>query len=1347
MPTPTPVVYDVTFFEPDGETPLFGSEYLGAIAESDFQTDSDELSHPRPYLGLPLNAIASETDFIGGASRIGSVQLRILDKRTDLADQTSGILTARLADLRGHRVVFRRYVDGEWRVRLDGVVYSVAADQETLVHYVLELRDGRDFERDQRLFFSNHVLFGLDGASGPPIDYGALPGGGYLLEAVEPHPTTFHVGPGSGVGLFWGAIDLPVGSEAILGKLGNPVHESDGTWRHQDFQVWWRPVSPSPEPYRVLRNMARPLGPGHAVSPPYTGLGLGPSGSDSFFHSGPTLFISSDDGDDIPGDDEDVEILILAVEISEETPFWWDGGTLGDLLQEIVAGDHTDAVPAERYDTAALASFAASSSPARVFLDKPVTDRRRWVEENIYRAALRAPALNVDRELRPVSWEPPDAETAVPILDGETLQPIGDLIASIEGAIGTVEFAYTREHLDPQKTARKKVPKKFLGISYGSRYEEVIDDARLDWERLERTEVKVTITDPNAAPGAGVLTIAPITIRSIGSSDGKAHNDVDELGNQIANRWAGALFPRRRLGLKTLEIDATATIENLSRNVGDFVRLRAEWHGDETDGVRGLREIAQIVAMSESDDPSKVRFKLELIAIPDRTADDDETGTGTAGDDCLDGGTLHPAGGGLAVRMFQTPGRFYLENTCDAEVLVELVVIAGGGSGGNTGTGGGGGAGGVREGGDLVTRKIAAGATIPIDVGAGGTAGASGEDSVWWGDADGNALDPDVDDPDDGVRALGGGHGGLNDAVGANGGSGGGGGAAPPISGGSTQGGGSGSAGQGNAGGSGIDGGGLATGQRSVGGGGGSYAGAGTAGDTNFAGGSSIAGTGAPRTLIPGWDGLYAGGGGTGGVADIPQPPEDANDSNLVQAGAAGEGGFGAGGGGAAQGAGSTPGSSGVVAVRYSGPVANLQPPTVTSVEIDDLNQAEICVEETGWPPDPPAGLQVRVEYALNATEPDADSGLWRLVDYLDAPGCVVTPPIPAGAKVWGRARAEAPDYKPSILSDAVSADAPETPGFRSVQLTVTADGVATLAWDPNDFTGAVRVRRKIHTEGESTTRPLTLVASLDAADSPYEFADLVPEGSFITVDLEAWEDNTYALQGTTERRSEQNPQREIVLRTDGLDALSDVVLTDPQPNDLLRQNEYGEWVNVPQDTVLEETAQSLSNDPDEFMNGEGHFVPLPNLSGWTEIVAAVDEDVTNSAALQDDDELFFPVASGETYHVELLLVISGSDNAVDMRTKWTFPSSDGFLASENKGTTGAASQAFQVFGPTATTTPSEVAIGTESSHALCVAWQRMMISCKASGNVQFQHANNSAALGRVSRRKAGSVLRYRRLT
>lgn len=1376
------VVYDLTIFEEDGVTPMFGDAYYGDLVESDFQTPDVELEHERPYLMVPENAIATEMDPVEGSSRIGSVQVRVLDKRTVTDNQRTGILTSRIGDVVGKRALLRRWIEdppgvqyGGWQIVMDGVVASHAPDD--VVYYRLEIRDGREFERNSRLFFSNHVLFGKDGLSGPAIDYCRKPGGGFMVPAVEPirsfdgsgepfGPNHFElIAGGVPGGVNFGIVALPRVLSVGLGGLGWPVQNAAGRWEYQDVQMAWRPQG-STGSYTVLRNMPA-LFYGFLVNSPNTLLE-----SLNFARTFPTLYFGSTDPDKLPTNGQPIEFLILAVEITEETPFYWDGGTHGDLLREIVAGDHTLIIPQERYSAAALVDFARTSPPCRFVLKSPVTNRREWHEENIYKPSLVAPALNEQMEIVPTSWLLPNADEATPILDVETIQAPGDFDHGTDNAVGTIEFFYFREHLDPLKQITQTRTKGHW--FWKKKIDELVndpEDVRSLWERLVETEVKISRTDPNAVPGAGTKTYKPIGVRSIGGVDGSpAGGDAqDELGNQIAEHIFATLFPRFRRGAAKFVAEITATPANLTRRMGDWCRARVQWLPSYPDALRGLREYMQIIAIT---DPTPNMRRVTLISgnVPDLSADDDEFGTGDGtGTDCLgvSGGTPYPAGDGKTIRLFSEVGRFFLTNSCDEPIEVELLIVGGGGGGGGgaNGAGGGGGAGGA-IGADIedpVVVTVAPGASIPIDVGAGGgygdPNGDGGEDSIVWVDAGtGEALDPDVDPIPGAFRAKGGGR-GSSDSPGS-GGSGGGGGGTLPISGGGVTPGAGGTLGQGNAGGHGEDIGGIATCRGSAGGGGGSYIQSGSDGSADTDAGSQP-GIGGGGYRIPQW-GVTLGGGGGGGAFDSPAALGDLCAAQQAPGfpGDPGAGAGGAGGGGSAAGSG---GVRGVVAVRYTGKrLANLPTPGVTSVTPTDSNQATVCVEGNEWPVGAVEGIRVRVEYATGDLEPDPDSGEWRLAGYLDEPGCVTTPPVPTGAIVYGRSSAEAPGYKPSPKGTTLDGSTPGTPGLLDMDVTIDVSGNATVTWTPNAFCAAVKLRALVHAAGADTSRPLSLLVSLDASLGTYAIASMVPKGFYATVDVEAWEDDTYVVMGRTSRVSQLRPDSTIPRPSDGLSFFDDVLITNPQYDDILQYKDSGkfenrrkprldQWAEAHDNTNLNASLaqhgllRKLNGNVGDYLGGDGDWHEA--VTEWTEVVAAADQDVTNNGTLQNDAELLFPMVAGGVYVVELLMVYSGNNVTGGFKYDFIWPGGlIGFWGFSQKGSGGGA----QFFAPSQSVTSGQ---GSSNDMGVTVSltdkhFSRMYYeaSPSSSGNFQMRFCNVNPAGGRTSRRLAGSVLRYRRV-
>jgi hypothetical protein len=1310
-------------------------------------------------------------DFLNGSSRIGAGTVRVMDKRLTASDQTTGQVTSRIKDAPGSRAVLERWVDdaAEWRKVIDGAVHGYTVDPDGLLNYDFALRDGREFERAQPMFFSNHVILGEGGKTGPEIDYGAQAGGGYMIDAVGPFESVSvgfldHFERLSAAdpedGIYWGVAALgtyelgDVATRVGLGAFGYPVQDSDGVFRYRDIRIKWR-AKGTADPWIELRAMPRA-----EYSPAITLSHIGAVGNidgGNFQAFGTSsLYFGSTDSADIPTTGQELEFKVLAEFVTPDSPFWWDGGTLGDLLLEIVAGDHTEDPPRERYDTAAVAAFALSSKVARFNLREPVADRRKWVEENIYKASFTAPAFNLYQEIRPVSWKLPTVAELVgaPIIDADTIQPIGDFTHGTDNAVGAVEYTYIRESMAPRDlSALEELPSVAQRIFAG-----LIVELE-PWRRLVETPVTVRTEDPDAPPGAQTLVYAPVTIRSIGSVDDAdpTGDSLDELGNQLVAEAQATVFPRFRTGAPKYAVDITATPANLALYVGQWVLVRFAPLPNYETGQRGLSRWMQIYALA---DPAP---HLRRLLVVDGGVTDDATGTvDPGGTDCfgLGGGVLYPTADGV-IRVFHESG--FLTNDCDVPITLPALIVGGGGGGGGGDAGGGGGAGQVKGSvGEEVEVLIQPGQSVFIEIGEGGAQDTGGDPSTVWSDDAGLALDPLTDPAPAARRAVGGGEGGAGGEVGGGGGSGGGGGGDLPISGGGTDVGGFATDPDlGHDGGDGSGSGGIATCQRAAGGGGGSFL---AAGEDAVIGVPSRGGRGGAEFKLTDWGVVVGSGGGGAAAHSAGELGEECGD-DFDFPGRPGTG-FGAGGGGAALGVGASAGRPGVVMFRYSGPVVGLQSPEISSTETDSQNRSTICVEGSEWPP-APDGFRVRVDYATGATEPDASSGLWRLAGYLDAPGCVTTPPLPTGSTVWSRAVAEAPGYLPSGPGTAVDEATPGTPGLLKRQLTVSSDGVATVTWTANAYSAAVRIRGKVHAAGEDTARPLTLLDDLAASVGVYVLADVVAQGEYATVDIEAWEDGTYVTQGSIYRLSAENPVRSVVTPTDNWDSLADVTYpTPPADREMAVYDEYdGQWKNElvrlddmpePEDnTDLDSDATrhgllpKLSGSTSEFLRGDGSWAEPPG-DPWTNLIAGSDQDVTNNATLQNDSELSFAVTAG-IYEVELFLIYSGSDSTVDFQYGFTFPASKFTYwaqGSENVAGTGPITIAVTATLRNATNLGSTMNRGTPTgSHLQCVErfWGMMIVT--ASGTVQFQFANVTAAVGAVSRRHAGTILRYRRYT
>ncbi len=121
------------------------------------------------------------------------------------------------------------------------------------------------------------------------------------------------------------------------------------------------------------------------------------------------------------------------------------------------------------------------------------------------------------------------------------------------------------------------------------------------------------------------------------------------------------------------------------------------------------------------------------------------------------------------------------------------------------------------------------------------------------------------------------------------------------------------------------------------------------------------------------------------------------------------------------------------------------------------------------FPVGAPVDYKARVDYAVNATEPAADSGLWHLASYvLVSGGTASTPVLHAGAEVWIRARGEAMGRRPSAWSATETLTIVATPGLLSYFATIDDVGEPTIHWVKNPYAGGVRVERSIGAIGHS---------------------------------------------------------------------------------------------------------------------------------------------------------------------------------------------------------------------------------------------------------------------------------------
>jgi hypothetical protein len=113
-----------------------------------------------------------------------------------------------------------------------------------------------------------------------------------------------------------------------------------------------------------------------------------------------------------------------------------------------------------------------------------------------------------------------------------------------------------------------------------------------------------------------------------------------------------------------------------------------------------------------------------------------------------------------------------------------------------------------------------------------------------------------------------------------------------------------------------------------------------------------------------------------------------------------------------------------------------------------------------------PSGAEARVDYAISTTQPAAGSPLWTFAGRSAASGSVTTPQLPAGRKVWIRARSEAPSRRPSGYTNPVQIDIDSTLRLRKIFAYVTGAGVE-IHWIGNPAVAGVQIEYVQHLFGD----------------------------------------------------------------------------------------------------------------------------------------------------------------------------------------------------------------------------------------------------------------------------------------
>lgn len=153
--------------------------------------------------------------------------------------------------------------------------------------------------------------------------------------------------------------------------------------------------------------------------------------------------------------------------------------------------------------------------------------------------------------------------------------------------------------------------------------------------------------------------------------------------------------------------------------------------------------------------------------------------------------------------------------------------------------------------------------------------------------------------------------------------------------------------------------------------------------------------------------------------------------------------------------------------------------------------------------------------------------------------------------------------------------------------------------------------------------------------------------------------------------------------------------------------------------------------------------------SDWdTTTEQAADQDVTNNTTPQDSTNLTIALGANELWLVEAVINYSSNDATTDFKAQMGW--SGTAAGTEARGyriyTSTSDADASGFFTTTNNSAIGTVNVGGQASHAIRGLIFHFVINTPSTGNIKFQFANVVGGASAVSRLKAGSILRARKI-
>lgn len=586
----------LTLFEDDDVTPIKDRDNIsyGAVSGSTVlqPTFSTHILDPRPYLIWTDEGPDLEFDPLDCTSTIGSLSVRVVDKRRDPADQDSGLFTWLLAaannksKLKSRRALLEQFDKYGRHVVINAIITGVELEDDK-VTYKLQLKDMRQRERDKRAFVTafNWGLIPQGYVGG----WGDLGNGKFLIPDPAFVGNTAYAGsvseervlgsPANQWGYdkfkFPGNLDGLKQAMAFIAKLktyGQAYEQFDDQGNSLGYffskvQVKWR-LSGTPTVVHTLTNMKAPNPTANVFQNIKLSGGVFSQWEVKIF----AISIFSNDPGDLPIAGASTEWKVIsAAPPSADNPFFFEG-TLGELAYRMYRGDYSYSEPGVSFDAAAMLDFRQNTPKVRGMITAPVDDMFSWISDHVYRAAGWGPAIGSDGRIKPVRVSLP-TETE-PIIDvPRAYLDTKSSWAHPPGSEKTIVITKYKRFFLRDKTADDETPLQRLSVV----------DVDYEMKHADSTVI-----------GALKYEISSDVIHDVSSSSTGEKSKTEEVGEFIAktryrdiiNRW---LDGSQRVNL----VISRSMPQSTDIQAGSWMLVDMSWAPEYNTGKRGFYRLMQ----------------------------------------------------------------------------------------------------------------------------------------------------------------------------------------------------------------------------------------------------------------------------------------------------------------------------------------------------------------------------------------------------------------------------------------------------------------------------------------------------------------------------------------------------------------------------------------------------------------------------------------------------------------------------------------------------------------------------------------------------------------------------------